>query len=64
MRIAYPLAVPGMQGFLYLIYILTCFLGIDLCSLIGMLVNVLGSVAVNPYYLLRPDLDSLRSPLH
>jgi predicted small lipoprotein YifL len=52
MRIADPLAVPGLKGFLYLIYILTCLLGIDLCSFIRMLVNVLGSVAVNPYYLL------------
>ncbi len=52
MRIADPLAVPGPQGLLYLIYVLTYFLGKDLCGFIEMLVNVLGSIVVNPYYLL------------
>jgi len=51
MRIAYPLAVPGMQGFFYLIYILTHFLSIDLCSLIGCSLMYLVAFAVNPYYL-------------
>ena len=48
MGIADPLAVPGLQGFLHLIDVLTDLFGIDLCSFIGMFANILGSVAVNP----------------
>ena len=41
---------PRSAGIAYLIYVLTYFLGKDLCGFIEMLVNVLGSIVVNPYY--------------